>query len=130
MRRLAPIRVQAAAALAASLALPALAGGGPGDIMSHEDNGTHFFGEVKDVAGLAPVEGARVKIAISGTRMFLVALTDGDGRFRLEGFGRDVPADKVEITCAKTGYRTVEALHHSVSGGKSAPIEIECLMAK
>ncbi len=124
------LRILSAAMLALAPALSAEAGGGPGDPMSRQDNGTHFFGEAKDIAGLAPVEGARVKVAITGTRMFLVALTDSDGRFRLEGFGRDVPAEKVEVTCEKSGYRTVEANRRQVGKHAASPIEVECLLAK
>ncbi len=110
-------------------ALPAFAGGGPGDVNSLEEKGTHFFGEVKDIAGFKPLEGARVKIAITGTRMFLVVLTDDEGRFRLEGFGKDVDAGKVAVTCSKDGYRAVEALSRHTSSDRHAPIEVECLMA-
>jgi len=124
------IRALATAALAGGLSLPAAAGGGPGDPASHQDSGTHFFGEVKNIAGLSPLEGVRVKVAITGTRMFLVALTDAEGRFQLEGFGRDVPAAKVEVTCDKSGYRTVEANRRQMGRHASSPIEVECLLAK
>jgi hypothetical protein len=124
------IRALPTALLGATLALPALAGGGPGDPASQQDSGTHFFGEVKDIAGLAPVEGARVKVAIAGTPMFLVALTDAEGRFRLEGFGRDVPAEKIEVTCDKSGYRTVEANRRQIGRHAASPIEVECLLAR
>ena len=108
----------------------AIAGGGPGDISSREDSGTHFFGEVKDVAGFKPLEGVRVKVAVTGTRMFLVVLTDEEGRFRLEGFGRDIQAEKIEVTCDKTGYRVVEANRRQMGKHARSPIEIECLMVR
>jgi hypothetical protein len=119
--------------LTASLALPVMpviAGGGPGDVTSREHSGTHFFGEVKDIAGLKPLEGVRVKVAITGTRMFLVVLTDEEGRFRLEGFGRDVPAAKVAVTCDKDGYRVVEATHRQMGKTARAPIGVECLLSR
>jgi hypothetical protein len=118
------------AGLIAALPAAALAGGGPGDVSSHEDNGTHFFGEAKDVKGYRPLEGVRVKVAIAGTRQFLIVLTDADGRFRLEGFGKDVPAAKVEITCDKDGYRTVEAMRRQTGSRAASPIAVECLMVR
>jgi hypothetical protein len=124
------VRILPVVLLGAATALPAFAGGGPGDPSSRQDSGTHFFGEVRDVAGLSPVEGARVKVAIAGTRMFLVVLTDAEGRFRLEGFGRDVPAEKIEVTCDKSGYRTVEANRRQIGRHAASPIEVECLMAR
>lgn len=108
----------------------AMAGGGPGDETSRQDTGTHFFGEAKDVKGFAPLEGVRVKVAIVGTRQYLVVLTDADGKFRLEGFGKDLSADKVDVTCAKDGYRQVEALRRHVSRSISSPIVVECLLAR
>lgn len=116
----------------AMLAAPfvAHAGGGPGDESMRQATGTHFFGEAKDVKGFAPLEGVRVTVAITGTRQYLVVLTDEDGKFRLEGFGKDLNVDKLDITCAKDGYRTIEALKRNVSGAKGAPISVECLLAR
>jgi len=116
--------------LTAAFVLPAAAGGGPGDAASRQHSGTHFFGEVKDVAGLTPLEGVRVKVAVTGTRMFLVVLTDEEGRFRLEGFGRDIPAAKVEVTCEKDGYRVVDESHRQMGVTARAPIGVECLMSR
>lgn len=126
--RLASVLAGALAALAIPCA--AGAGGGPGDPGSAQEHGTHFFGEVRDVAGLAPVEGARVKVAIAGTMQFLVVLTDEAGQFRLEGFGKDVPADKVNVTCDKEGYRQIEAMRRQMGANAGAPIEVECLLAR
>jgi len=114
----------------AAAPLLAHAGGGPGDESSRQESGTHFFGDAKDVKGFAPLEGVRVKVAIAGTRQFLVVLTDADGRFRLEGFGKDLSVDKVDVSCDKDGYRTVEALRRPASRAKGAPIVVECLLAR
>ena len=114
----------------AALALPVLAGGGPGDVSSRENSGTHFFGEVKDIAGFRPLEGVRVKVAVTGTRMFLVVPTDEEGRFRLEGFGRDIPGKKVKVTCEKSGYRVVEASHQQMGKHPKSPIGVECLLIR
>ena len=77
MRNIRALRPVSLAIMTGALLLtapPAIGGGGPGDIASREDSGTHFFGEVKDVAGFKPLEGVRVKVAVTGTRMFLVVL--------------------------------------------------------
>ena len=129
MKRNLPICALCSAVLTAAFALPAIAGGGPGDPQSQQESGTHFFGEVKDIGGFKPLEGARVKVAIAGTAMFLVVLTDAEGRFRLEGFGRDVAAAKIKVTCDKDGYRAVETTHRQVGRQAASPIEVECLMA-
>lgn len=130
MKKTLPTCALCSAVLTAMFVLPAIAGGGPGDVASRQHSGTHFFGEVKDVAGLKPLEGVRVKVAVTGTRMFLVVLTDEEGRFRLEGFGRDIPAAKVEVTCDKDGYRVVDESHRQMGGSARAPISVECLMSR
>lgn len=114
----------------AAFALPVLAGGGPGDVSSRENSGTHFFGEVKDITGFKPLEGVRVRVAVSGTRMFLVVLTDAEGRFRLEGFGRDIPGNKIKVTCEKKGYRAVEISHQQMGKHPRSPIGVECLLSR
>lgn len=114
--------------LSGTLALPVLAGGGPGDASSREHSGTHFFGEVKDIAGFKPLEGVRVRVAVTGTRMFLVVLTDEEGRFKLEGFGRDIPGAKIKISCEKDGYQVVEENHQQMGKHPRSPIGVECLL--
>lgn len=118
------------AVLTMALALPVIAGGGPGDASSRENSGTHFFGEVKDIAGFKPLEGVRVRVAVTGTRMFLVVLTDEEGKFRLEGFGRDIPGKKIRVTCEKSGYRVVEAGHQQMGKHPRSPIGVECLLIR
>ena len=123
-------RAFCSAFLTLALATPVIAGGGPGDASSREHSGTHFFGEVKDVAGFKPLEGVRVRVAVTGTRMFLVVLTDEEGRFRLEGFGRDIPGNKIKVTCEKDGYRAVEAGHQQMGKHPRSPIGVECLLIR
>ena len=112
------------------LAAPALAGEAefePADIHEH---GNPYFGEAKDIKGLNPVENARIKVQVKGTMRFFIVQTDTEGRFRRNGLGPDVDPAKVEFTCEKDGYRTVEVMHRKMSSAKLSPIEIECLLAK
>jgi len=112
------------------LAIPALAGEAdfePADIHEH---GNPYFGEAKDIKGLSPVENARIKVQVKGTLRFFIVQTDAEGRFRRNGLGLDVDPEKVEFSCEKDGFRTVEVMHRKMSSAKLSPIEIECLLAR
>ena len=114
----------------AFLAAPATAGEAdfePADIHEH---GNPYFGEAKDIKGLGPLENVRIKVQLKGTMRFFIVQTDADGRFRKNGLGLDVDPEKVEFTCEKDGYRTVEVMHRKMSSAKLSPIEIECLLAR
>lgn len=114
----------------ALLAMPALAGEAefePADIHEH---GNPYFGEAKDIKGLAPLENVRIKVQVKGTMRFFIVQTDSEGRFRKNGLGLDVDPEKNEYTCEKDGFRTVEVMHRKMSSAKLSPIEIECLLAR
>jgi hypothetical protein len=112
------------------IAVPALAGEAdfePADIHEH---GNPYFGEVKDIKGLTPVEDARIKVQVKGTMRFFIVQTDAEGRFRRNGLGLDVDTEKLEFFCEKDGFRTVDVMHRKMSSAKLSPIEIECLLAR
>jgi hypothetical protein len=114
----------------ALLAMPAFAGEAdfePADIHEH---GNPYFGEAKDIKGLNPLENVRIKVQVKGTMRFFIVQTDSEGRFRRNGLGLDVDPEKVEFSCEKDGFRTVEVMHRKMSGAKLSPIEIECLLAR
>jgi hypothetical protein len=92
--------------------------------------GTPYFGEAKDVKGLAPLADVRFKMQVKGTYRMVLIGTDDEGRFRRNGLGNDVNSDNVEITCSKDGYRTVDLLRRRTSSKRNAPVEVECLMEK
>lgn len=131
MSRFRQYSLQAVAGLAALLlTMPAISGEAdfePDDIHEH---GHPYFGEVKDIKGLAPVADAHVKVQVAGTMRFFIIQTDAEGRFRRNGLGTDVDPEKVVFTCEKTGFRTVEIMHRRLSNAKFSPIEIECLLEK
>ena len=111
-------------------AVPAFAGEAdfePADIHEH---GNPYFGEAKDIKGLNPLENVRIKVQVKGTMRFFIVQTDSEGRFRRNGLGLDVDPEKVEFSCEKDGFRTVEVMHRKMSSAKLSPIEIECLLAK
>jgi hypothetical protein len=99
----------------------------PADIHEH---GNPYFGEAKDIKGLNPVENARIKVQVKGTMRFFIVQTDAEGRFRRNGLGLDVDPAKVEFSCEKEGFRTVEVMHRKMSSAKLSPVEIECLLAR
>jgi hypothetical protein len=92
--------------------------------------GTPYFGEAKDIKGLAPLADVRFKMQVKGTYRMVLIGTDDEGRFRRNGLGNDVNSDNVEITCSKDGYRTVDVLRRRTSSKRNAPVEVECLMVK
>ncbi len=112
------------------LALPALAGEADPEPDDSHEHGAPFFGEVKDIRGMAPLESAMVKFQVRGTMRFLISQTDTEGQFRRAGLGLDIDAETIDVTCEKSGYRTVEVVRRRLSKEKLAPVEIECLMEK
>ena len=117
--------------LATSVAVP-LAMAGEAD---HEPDDTHehgaaFFGEAKDIKGMAPLANVRVKAQLRGTMRFFITQTDDDGRFKRSGMGTDVDPENVDITCEKTGYKTLDVSKRRMSSAKDATVEIECLLEK
>ena len=99
----------------------------PADIHEH---GAPYFGEAKDIKGLAPLADVRIRVQVKGTRRFFIVQTDEDGRFRRNGLGLDVDPANVEFFCDKTGFRTIEVLHRRLSGATLSPVEIECLLER
>ena len=109
---------------------PTRAGDADHEITDDHENGTPYFGEVKDIAGLKPLASARVKAQINGTMRFLIGQTDTDGQFKIRGLGPEVDPDTVSVTCELAGYRSVDTVRRRLSTAADAPVEIECLMEK
>jgi hypothetical protein len=112
--------------------LPAALQAGEADFQEEDiaQYGTPYFGEAKDVKGLAPLADVRFKMQVRGTLRMVLIGTDDEGRFRRNGLGNDVDSENVEITCAKDGYRTIDLLRRRTSNKRNAPVEVECLMEK
>jgi hypothetical protein len=130
MSRYLQFRVRALAVAISLLALPAYAGEADYQEDDAHEHGNPYFGEAKNIKGLAPLQDVRIKVQLKGTMRFFIAQTDEDGRFRRNGLGLDVDPEKVVYTCEKDGFRTIEVLHRKMSSAKLSPVEIECLLEK
>lgn len=111
-------------------AVPARAGEADYEPDDANEHGAPFFGEAKDIRGLEPVADVRFKAQVRGTMRFFIAQTDEDGRFKRNGLGTDVDPEKVDVTCEKDGFRTVDVLRKRLSNAKNAAVEVECLLEK
>lgn len=120
----------AAAILFATPLLPSFAGDGSYEPDDDHEHGVPFFGEVKDIRTFEPVASAMIRLQQQGTQRFIVFQADSEGRFRRTGLGPEVDPEKVDVTCEKAGYRTVDVLRRRLSGAKDAPVEVECLLEK
>lgn len=117
-------------AVLAALAVPALAGDGEYEPDDSHEHGAAFFGEVKDIKSFAPVPSAMIKLQQRGTQRFVVFQSDSEGRFRRSGLGAEVDPEKIDVTCEKAGFRTVDVMRRRLSSAKDAPVEVECLLEK
>ena len=92
---------------------PAMAGDADHEITDDHEDGTSFFGEAKDIAGMKPIGAVRVRTQIKGTMRFLTGQTDDEGRFKIRGLGPDIDADTVDVLCEKTGYRVIDTIRRA-----------------
>ncbi len=112
-------------------AVPANAGGAELEaLMGDKENGAPFFGEARDVKGLKPLEGVRIRAQLKGQPLPVFVDTNEDGRFSLRGFGKGVDPNNVDIKCEITGYNLLDLSRRRVSRDADAATEIECLFEK
>lgn len=86
-----------------------------------------FIGVVRDVKNRKPIPGARVTAVIAGHGAGTTTYSDGEGRFRIEGFSDDTNRDTVQIECTKPGYKVVNVIRRKLSPDPAVPVEVECL---
>jgi hypothetical protein len=122
--------VTAIAAMSLLLSLAAFAGDAGFEGDDDHDDGAPFFGEVKDVNGLKPLDGVRVTGIVAGAIAPIVVSTNEEGKFKFRGFGKDVKQDSVQITCGKDGYTVLDVSRRQLSKAPDAPVEIECLLER
>jgi len=117
--------------LLAAFAAILLASGkaGAGEALSERDEqpGLSFFGEVKEVGSLRPLEHVQVRAELGARR--IMVQTNIEGGFKLHpNFGKDVLADSITISCAKEGYQTIDVSRRPMSSAADAPVEVDCLL--
>lgn len=56
--------------------------------------------------------------------------TNDEGSFKIPGFGKDIAADSVAISCVKEGYRTLDMSRRRLSNATDAPVVVECLLER
>ncbi|MFN3889362.1 MAG: hypothetical protein ACK4MV_03115 [Beijerinckiaceae bacterium] len=99
-------------------------------IMGDTENGAPFFGEAKDVKGLKPLEGVRIRAQLKGAPLPVFVDTNDEGRFSLRGFGKGVDPANVDVNCEMAGYNLIDLSRRRVSKDVDAATEIECLFEK
>ena len=105
-------------------AVPAHAGGEMGD-PDHVDEGTPFFGFVKD-ANSKPVVDAKVTATVKdGTRF--VARTNLTGMYSFGALNKRINPDDVTISCAKEGYKQARVIRRPrAANSTNKAVETEC----
>ena len=120
-----------ATAVLVSTAAAALAGGTSLDDRDElQDQGPSIAGWVRNVAGGAVIDNARVEADSKVAASSLVTRTDLDGAFRFSGLGEDFPIDAIELTCAKDGFRMVDIITRRLSKDPKVPLEVECVLER
>jgi Carboxypeptidase regulatory-like domain len=120
-----------AALVAAS---PALANGGDffEELSSswnqnNSDDGVPYFGFVRDSKGKM-IPNATIT-ATTATGSSFVVQADTMGHYRIPGFSKSVDSKRVQVTCAKTGYKLVARDRRLLRGAPNAPVETNCILA-
>lgn len=115
-----------------ALAIPQSASPGGNDDslpQDHHDDGPSYFGFVKDSSGKT-IPDAKVTAEIKG-RGTVITRTNATGLYKLPGFGKEVAAANVIISCSKDGYRQSRVFRRMPPGKKPvSAIETECTMQR
>ncbi|MDF2115637.1 carboxypeptidase-like regulatory domain-containing protein [Roseiarcaceae bacterium H3SJ34-1] len=121
-----------ALALGVSAALWGLAYAGISHIkvLAQDERLSRIFGDVRDVNGYMPLEGARIQVRVKGTAPAMIAITDAEGRFKFQDVPANVDPDALKITCSLEGYRLLNLARRKLRTNVDAPIQVECLLEK
>jgi hypothetical protein len=95
-----------------------------------EDVDLAFVGSARETGSLKPIPGVTIRAEFGGRRLLI--RTNSEGVYRLvPGFGSDVTADQVTISCSKDGYDTVDVSRRKQSSDKKVKelVVAECLLA-
>lgn len=100
------------------------AGGEMGD-PDHVDEGTPFFGFVKDAGGKPIVDAKVVAVVKDGTRF--IARTATNGMYNFGSLNKDIKPEDVTISCAKEGYKQLRVMRRPPSAtSTNKAVETEC----
>jgi hypothetical protein len=94
---------------------------------NNSDEGVPYFGFVRDSKGKM-IPNATIT-ASTATGSSFVVQADNMGHYRIPGFSKSVDAKRVQVTCAKTGYKLVARDRRLLRGAPNAPIETNCILA-
>jgi len=93
----------------------------------HKDEGTRFFGFVRDASG-KPVVEAKVTAEIKNSIKY-VTHTGKNGMYSFGGLNKSVAPDDVTISCSKDKLRQARVIRKTPPGGKAVKsVETECRM--
>jgi len=119
-----PSALRALLACAILGSAPAYAGGEMGD-PDHVDEGTPFFGFVKDANGKPVVDAKVVAVVKDGTR--LIARSATNGMYNFGSLNKDLKPDDVTISCTKEGYKQLRVIRRPPSAtSTNKAVETEC----
>ena len=113
-----------------TMSSPAWAGGSDAEAPdAPQDNGPSYFGFVKDQSGKR-VADAKGTAEIKG-RGSVITRTNGAGIYKLPGFGKEITANNVAISCTKEGYKHTRSITRSApSKTPLSAIEVLCTMQR
>jgi hypothetical protein len=127
-----PIRRSAGIFLGALLgfAAPAWAGGDMDEYDVNPDSGPPFIGAVRDIDKGIGIKDARVTADIQNGKGTVITQTNTLGRFKFDGFRKEIDPAQIDISCSKDGYRMDKVVRRRPSMEPGVPIEIDCLMVR
>jgi hypothetical protein len=94
------------------------------------DGGPPFIGAVRDIDKGVGIKDARVTADIQNGKGTVITQTNTLGRFKFDGFRKEVDPGQIQISCSKDGYRVDKVVRRRPSLEPGAPIEIDCLMVR
>lgn len=118
------------AGLCVALAGLAGAGGANAEGVDQDSHLPRLFGDVRDVSGYRPLEGARIEVRMKGAPQPMIVTTDAEGRFKLDGVARIANPDAMKIGCSLEGYRLLNLSRRKLGKDVDGPVEIKCLLEK
>jgi hypothetical protein len=95
-----------------------------------EDVDIAFVGSAREVGTLKPIPSVTIRAEYNGRRLLI--RTNSEGVYKLiPGFGSDVKADQVTISCSKDGYDVIDVNRRKQPSDKNVKelVVAECVLA-